>query len=129
MIPFFFFSFRFEEVGRYVCDVRICSCPGRDIKNEEEKIVKNSNDDNETSTANNIVRIELPSVDSKGKTKKRKIHPLPPPPAVPNPLESDNEIYNLNINVNVSKVLIYVLEIYFMKFYVADSWQERIRAG
>lgn len=94
-----------EEVGRYACDVRICSCPGRDIRNEEEKIDKNSSDDiNGTNTANNV-RIELPSVDSKGKTKKRKAttHSLPPPPSVPNPSSEDNnEIFNLNINVNVS---------------------------
>lgn len=103
----FFCVWRFEEVGRYVCDVRICSCPGRDIRNEEDKIDKNSSDDiNGTNTANNVVRIELPSVDSKGKTKKRKIHHPPPPPSVPNPVsEGDNEIYNLNINVNVSRVV------------------------
>lgn len=94
-------------VGRYACDVRICSCPGRDIRAEEGKAEKNHLTDetvkqSETST---LVAIELPNIAlQKGKMKKRKATPAAPPPLVPvtesqGDQEDDDGIYNLNIDV------------------------------
>jgi len=70
-----------NEVGRYAADLRICSCPGRDIKTEEEKFAFESSNN---STASDMVPIHLPMF--KSKTKKRKL-PVPalPPPVAPAP--------------------------------------------
>jgi hypothetical protein len=93
-------------VGRYACDVRICSCPGRDIRAEEGKAEKNhlnEHNGNETDSSN-LVTIELPAIAiSKGKMKKRKAVGTPPPPLVgiTDSIEDDDRIYNLNVDVTL----------------------------
>merc|ERR1712071_648022 len=70
-----------NEVGRNAADLRICSCPGRDIKTEEEKFAFESSNN---CSASDMVPIHLPMF--KSKTKKRKL-PVPalPPPVAPAP--------------------------------------------
>ncbi|EFX89004.1 hypothetical protein DAPPUDRAFT_304717 [Daphnia pulex] len=90
-----------EVVGRYACDVRICSCPGRDIRAEEARFDKNhSHDPTATETdSSNLIPIELPSMAQlKGKIKKRKAIP-PPQVAQTDSTEDDDGIYNLNVNI------------------------------
>lgn len=58
-----------NEVGRYATDVRICSCPGRDIKSEEEKLAN----DGSNGASSDLIPIHLPTF--KSKSKKRK-HPV-----------------------------------------------------
>ena len=92
-------------VGRYACDVRICSCPGRDIRAEEGKAEKNHTHEQTSNEidSSNLVSIELPAISlSKGKMKKRKAATSPPPlVAQMDSTEDDERIYNLNVNVTL----------------------------
>lgn len=93
-------------VGRYSCDVRICSCPGRDIRAEEGKAEKNHSTEqtSKESEAPELIPIVLPPIGlQKGKMKKRKATPaappIPPPTEPSEDQEDDDGIYNLNIIV------------------------------
>jgi len=57
------------EVGRYVVDVRICSCPGRDIKSEEEKFAN----DGSNNANSELIPIHLPMFKSKSKKRKHSV--------------------------------------------------------
>jgi len=56
-----------NEVGRYSVDVRICSCPGRDIKSEEEKFAS----DQPNGANSGLIPIHLPMFKSKSKKRKQ----------------------------------------------------------
>ncbi|KZS21755.1 putative Tumor protein p73 [Daphnia magna] len=95
-----------QVVGRYSCDVRICSCPGRDIRAEEGKAEKNHSTEqtSKESEAPELIPIVLPPIGlQKGKMKKRKATPaappIPPPTEPSEDQEDDDGIYNLNINI------------------------------
>ena len=79
------------EVGRHVVDVRICSCPGRDIKAEEEK---------QLSEPLATIPIYLPGDQVKSKSKKRKVVPV----VVNQPSTSvdgdDDKVYTGSFNVS-----------------------------
>ncbi|XP_057369678.1 cellular tumor antigen p53-like isoform X2 [Daphnia carinata] len=95
-----------QVVGRYACDVRICSCPGRDIRAEEGKAEKNHTTEQtaKESEAPELIPIELPPIAlQKGKMKKRKATPaappIPPPTEPSGDQEDDDGIYNFNIDI------------------------------
>lgn len=99
MTSFLFFSSSGEPVGRYVCDVRICSCPGRDIKGEEDKI--STEETANPADQHNLIPIYLPPAGvSKGKTKKRKAAPVAPLPTT-NTTVDDNELYTFTVQVSI----------------------------
>jgi len=82
------------EVGRHVVDVRICSCPGRDIKAEEAK---------QLSEPLATIPIYLPGDQVKSKSKKRKVVPV----VVNQPSTSvdgdDDKVYTGSFNVRGRK--------------------------
>ena len=80
-----------------MCDVRICSCPGRDIRADEGKASETAE---ESST--NLVRIELPSVAFPNKGKKKRKAPAStsaPLPRTENPSNDDDTVYSVNFEV------------------------------
>ncbi|KAI9564864.1 hypothetical protein GHT06_008605 [Daphnia sinensis] len=97
-----------QVVGRYACDVRICSCPGRDIRTEEGKLEKNHSTEQTAKESEDpeLIPIKLPPISfPKGKMKKRKATPAAPPvppptePQPPGDQEDDDGIYNFNIDI------------------------------
>ena len=87
---------RAQEVGRYAVDVRMCSCPGRDIKAEEGKMQP-------AVTPAATIPIYLPTESfTKTKSKKRKptatqAAPAPPPTSSNAPVDDDDQIYTVQV--------------------------------
>lgn len=99
-----------NEVGRYATDVRICSCPGRDIKSEEEKLAN----DGSNGASSDLIPIHLPTF--KSKSKKRK-HPVAAAEQF-NPTSSvDDKDRIYTLNREVSQLLI-ICE--FLNYWLTD---------
>ena len=83
------------EVGRYVVDVRICSCPGRDIKSEEEKFAN----DGSNNANSELIPIHLPMFKSKSKKRKHSVaaaeHSNPT-----SSVDDKDRVYNLSREVS-----------------------------
>lgn len=96
-------------MGRYACPVRICSCPGRDVRSEEEKIsdeAANHSGKVEGPLGNqSLIPIPFPPPGcfKPGKIKKRKTSPSMHQPSAPT---TDGEVFNLNVNVNLSSFVL-----------------------
>ena len=102
-------------IGRHSTQVRICSCPGRDIRGEEDKI--SDEPAPEQSGTNNLIPIQFPPVGTKGKTKKRKTTSATSSATSATSLPSgftthiDGDVYKVNLEV-VPRFLIFI---YFSK--------------
>jgi len=90
------------EVGRFSCPVRICSCPGRDVRSEEDKFVPDESSTHVPkveidSNGQTLIPIQFPP--KTGKNKKRKLAPALQP--TPRPANNDDEVFHLSVDVSI----------------------------
>ena len=110
-------------MGRYTTQVRICSCPGRDIKVEEDKITDEPA--SEQPGANNLIPIPFPPLGKKGKTKKRKTTPTTSSSS-PSSLfntQHDGDVYRVNLEVYT---LLHVGIIAEQNNFCVGSWERTV---
>jgi len=97
-------SFSGEVKGRYSTHVRICSCPGRDIRGEEVKVEESQEQAaSEQPGSNNLIPIAFPPAGTKGKTKKRKT--TPPTTSTTSPTsrfstQNEGDVYRVSMEVS-----------------------------
>lgn len=93
-----------EVKGRYSTHVRICSCPGRDIRGEEVKVEESQEQAaSEQPGSNNLIPIAFPPAGTKGKTKKRKT--TPPTTSTTSPTsrfstQNEGDVYKVSMEVH-----------------------------